>query len=192
MPLIKPESSIQNRRGDWIQTSSGIQFWPLDPCVQEVNVEDIAHSLALLCRFNGHCRRFYSVAEHCVHVASLLPPSLQRIALLHDASEAYIADIPMPIKGSLIGYKEIEHRLMQVIGERFGFLWPMPKEVKEADSILLATEKLALMGAQPAPWHPLPPPLDKKIIKGWPPKKAEKKFLDTFYKLGTTTLKCGR
>jgi uncharacterized protein len=168
------------RRGDWIQTYTGVQFWPLDPRPEEVKIEDIAHSLALLCRFNGHCNRFYSVAEHSVHASRLLPPEYRLWGLLHDASEAYIADIPMPVKRNLPEYKEIESNLMQVITIHFGLPWPMPSEVKHVDSMMLATEKVALMGKDPAPWHQMPEPTDPQLIKGWMPDEAKKIFLEEF------------
>jgi len=63
------------RNGDWIQTFSGLQFWPLDPRPDEINIEDIAHALSLQCRFGGHCNRFYSVADHSIHVSMLVENS---------------------------------------------------------------------------------------------------------------------
>ncbi|MBF0612521.1 MAG: hypothetical protein HQL55_15470, partial [Magnetococcales bacterium] len=78
---------------NWIQTFTGRQFWPLAPVLEHIHVQDIAHALSLLCRFNGHCQKFYSVAEHSLHVATILPPELAGWGLLHDASEAYLADL---------------------------------------------------------------------------------------------------
>jgi uncharacterized protein len=167
------------RKGDWIQTYTGIQFWPLEARPEEILIEDIAHSLSLLCRFNGHCNRFYSVAEHSIHVANLLPQEFKMWGLLHDATEAYIADIPMPLKRNLPDYKTIENDLMRVVASRFGLLWPMPQEVKHFDSVLLATEKVVLMGKEPAPWHMMPEPVNSDIIQGLNPGDAEELFLET-------------
>lgn len=108
------------RRGDWIQMHSGIAFWPMDPRADEVRLEDIAHSLSLLCRFGGHCSRFYSVAEHSVHVARLCSPEVALWGLLHDASEAYVVDLPRPIKRQLPEYAEIEGLVQFAIAEHFG------------------------------------------------------------------------
>ena len=83
------------RNGSWLQTYTGIQFWPLDPRPEEIDIQDIAHALSLLCRFNGHCQRFYSVAEHSVHVSTILAPEFGLWGLLHDAAEAYLSDIPV-------------------------------------------------------------------------------------------------
>ena len=174
------------RKGDWIQTFTGIQFWPLDPRPEEIVIEDIAHALSLLCRFNGHCKRFYSVAEHSVHVERLLSPEMKLLGLLHDASEAYIADIPSPVKRNLPDYKKIETNLLRAIAERFGLLsWPMSSEVKHADAVMLATEKVALMGKEPAPWHKMPDPVDVGMIQCWGPSEAEEEFLMTFNALTT-------
>lgn len=60
------------RRGDWIQVYSGIQFWPIDPRPEEILVSDMAHSLAQQCRFTGHTREFYSIAQHCCLVHDLI------------------------------------------------------------------------------------------------------------------------
>jgi hypothetical protein len=89
-----------DRKGSWQQTFTGRQFWPCDPRPEDVCLEDIAHHLALMCRFGGACRVFYSVAEHSVRVAELVwdrtngDREAALAGLLHDASEAYLVDIP--------------------------------------------------------------------------------------------------
>src|SRR5579859_7012785 len=131
----------------WIETFSGKKFHLLEPQPDEICIEDIAHALSNQCRYTGHTRRFYSVAEHSVHV-SLLAVHYQLDGLLHDASEAYICDLARPVKMlTPVGkpYYEIEDRIMRVIAEKFGFTWPPPKEVKEADNIMLLSEKDQLM-----------------------------------------------
>jgi uncharacterized protein len=138
---------MTERKGDWIQTYSGAQFWPLDPRADEIDLIDIAAALSKLCRYGGHCKRFYSVAEHCVLMARMMPRQLRREALLHDASEAYLVDIPRPIKPSLGGYAEIEHGLMLVIGKKYGFAWPVCAEVKAADNAMLHDEMLQNMAS---------------------------------------------
>lgn len=158
------------RKGDWMQTYTGRQFWPMDPRPEEVCIEDIAHALSLQCRFAGHCREFYSVAEHSVRVARVLrdrghSPVVQLMGLLHDASEAYLVDVPRPLKPYLKGYRPAEDAVMAAICERFGLRglddWPF---IKEADNILLATEARDLMGPPPAPWAEMPPPLWETIV----------------------------
>lgn len=143
-------SNSKVRKGDWIQTYSGIQFWPLDPRPEEIVLEDIAHALSNLCRFGGHCLKFYSVAQHSLHVAQ---QSLPIAGLLHDATEAYLIDVPRPIKRNLDGYAAIEERLAYVVSERFGVdLVNLPHAVKDADERMLRTEKRDLLKAAPAPW----------------------------------------
>ena len=66
--------AVSARKGDWMQTYTGRQFWPIDPRANEVHIEDIAHALSMMCRYNGHCRTFYSVAEHSVLVSQHVPP----------------------------------------------------------------------------------------------------------------------
>jgi hypothetical protein len=113
------------RLGDWQETYNGIKFWSLDPRPEEVDIYDIAHALANICRYNGHCHKFYSVAQHSVFAAMEANDAGYDIevvlaALMHDASEAYICDIPRPIKPYLTNYKEIEEHLMACIWEKLG------------------------------------------------------------------------
>jgi hypothetical protein len=104
---VQKEVESMGRKGDWIQTFTGKQFWPLDPRPDEVYIEDIAHALGNICRFNGHCLRFYSVAEHCFHVSHKVVPGLALMGLLHDAAEAYVCDVVRPVKPYLKEYKKI-------------------------------------------------------------------------------------
>jgi hypothetical protein len=169
------------RIGDWMQTFTGIQFWPLDPRVEEICIEDIAHSLANQCRFAGHVREFYSVAQHSVLVARLVPQEFKLWALLHDASEAYLVDLPRPVKRhSRMGeeYREIESRVMLAVCERFGLPPLMPACVHAADDVLLMTEKRDLMGhhAHLPKWRETAAPMPE-YIGPWAPQAAELIFL---------------
>ncbi|MBW1879778.1 MAG: phosphohydrolase [Deltaproteobacteria bacterium] len=149
---------------DWIQTYTGQRFRPLEPEPSAIRIEDIAHSLSLLCRFNGHCRVFYSVAEHSVRVSHAVPPETALVGLLHDAAEAYLSDLPRPFKRWLPAFEEAEDHLLQVILEHFDEPWPLPDEVLRADDVLLATEMRDLMGEPPAPWGLRQEPLDEHIV----------------------------
>ena len=173
------------RKGDWMQTYTGAQFWPLDPRADEVRFEDIAAALSKLCRYGGQTIRFYSVAEHCVHVASKAPDWLKRDALLHDASEAYLCDIIRPIKSHLANYLEIEARLEGVIAERFGLFWPMNPEIKRLDTAILADERDQVMAPPPAPWPQIPgiDPLGV-TLRFWTPAQAQYEFTTAFYRYG--------
>lgn len=140
------------RQGDWIETYSGIKFWPLDPQPREVNLIDIAHALAMLCRANGHCATFYSVAQHSLNVSNELAylgysAQVQLLGLLHDASEAYLSDITRPVKKHLPEYIAMERQLQTTIFQAFS-LFPTETEleiVSQADNTLLAHEVRTLM-----------------------------------------------
>lgn len=184
-----------------MQTYTGRQFWPCDPLPEDVCIEDIAHSLALQCRFAGHCLEHYSVAEHSVRVMRVVVDTVngptgadftaaQRRwsilgALLHDASEAYCVDVPRPLKPFLTNYREIEDGVTAAIEAWAGLpvgacsmTW-----VKRADEILLMTEARDLMSAPPVPWsfakdvayEPLP-----DVIVPWGWEVAERRFLGAF------------
>lgn len=179
------------RVGNWSQTFTGLQFWPCDPRREDVRVEDIAHALALQCRFAGHCRVPYSVAEHSVRVAEWVwdetsgDRRASLAALLHDASEAYCVDVPRPLKPYLTGYREIEHGVMHVIEAWAGLPVGACEApiVKRADEVLLMTEARDLMGPAPAPWTfaqgaravPL-----RETIAPWGWQRAEAAFLEKF------------
>lgn len=172
-----------SRKGAWIQTYTGIQFWPMDPRPEEIDIRDIAHALSMLCRFNGHCQSFYSVAEHCVHVSSIVAPENQLWGLLHDAAEAYLSDIPRPIKQVLPDFKRFEDHLLTVIAKRFSLPVNIPEGVHQADNVLLATEKNSIMGEEPAPWMDLPDSLDPAMIQCLVPGEAEVFFLERYREL---------
>lgn len=186
---------------NWIRTFTGRQFWPLGPRVEEIFIEDIAHALSLVCRYTGHCREFYSVAEHSVRVSfqvqklylklDLSPGRFERArvvalcGLLHDASEAYIADVSRPVKHSATFgpiYKAIEANLEAQINRRFRLPAMLPL-VKEVDNRMLATEMRDLMSVRPE-WAYEAACLDHKI-KPWTPAQAEEVFLYRFHALNS-------
>jgi hypothetical protein len=112
-----------------------------EPRPDMICIEDIAHALSNLCRFGGHTQDFYSVADHCIRTQNHFKDPMDRMmALMHDASEAYLMDFPRPIKNEMPVYKQIEDRLMEAIAQRFNFNWPMTREVKEADEYMLHYE----------------------------------------------------
>lgn len=133
---------------NWILTRTGVRFDLLNPTPDMIRPEDIAFALARICRFNGHTRGHYSVAEHSIRVAALVPAEHQLAALLHDAPEAYIGDVSSPLKALLPEYREIEQRIWSAICQRFGISTELPQCIKQADLIMLATERRDLM-----PYH---------------------------------------
>lgn len=128
-----------------IRTFSGIYINVFEPTLEMICIEDIAHALSHQCRFGGHLSEFYSVAQHSMLCTDLVEDNFKLQTLLHDASEAYLLDIPSPIKQGLSDYKKIEHNLMLLIAEKFNFKYPLDKEVKEVDSHLLNWEWNTLM-----------------------------------------------
>lgn len=169
-----------------ILTSTGKWFDVLKPDPSQIDLQDIASALSKLCRFGGHCRKFYSVAEHSILTAELMRQHrssdlmLIRWALLHDASEAYVVDIPRPAKRQLSEYIKIEDAIQRAIAERFDLPWPMPEEVHDVDNNILSLELRAYMPEQPE--HLLPPLPAMRLRDGLPtvplsPINAEKSFL---------------
>ena len=132
----------------YLSTYTGKKFYPYDPRPEQICIEDIAHGLSMLCRFAGQCRFFFSVAEHSIAVAHLLPANLKLFGLLHDASEAYLADLPRPVKAGLPEYRAIETNVERVIAEKLELPFPMPPEVKAADQAPLKDEVFSFFGAQ--------------------------------------------
>ena len=126
----------------WIQLHSGKRMFPLAPTPEMISIEDIAHALSNICRFAGHCREFYSVAQHSVMVSVHVSRKNLMWGLLHDAAEAYLCDIPTPIKksGMIDGYADLEQSILQCVADRFGLEWPVPEEIRKVDTILLNTE----------------------------------------------------
>lgn len=156
----------------WTQTHSGKAWNTLDPEPMDVHLRDIAVSLSRQCRFNGHCRRFYSVAEHCIHITGAIYDEtgdgrLALYGLLHDAAEAYIGDIVQPLKGQLPAIKSIERINLRAILTGLGIDWTHyvlhEATIIDYDLRMLATEKRDLMAPEPRPWRSLPDPFVIKL-----------------------------
>jgi len=177
--------------GPFIQTVSGRRFNPLDPDPAQIDIEDVATALAHQCRFGGHTRVFYSVAQHSCLAADLVGErggtrGDALWALLHDASEAYLVDLPHPIKHrSELGrlYAAAEDGLQAAICERFGLPAEPPALLKPVDRALLATERREVASEA---WHW--PELDGFTalplrIDAWPPERARDEFLARYERL---------
>lgn len=149
----------QERVGDYVRVKSGNHFYVLDPRPEDITVNDIAHSLANLCRFTGHGDRFYCVGEHsilCARAARKLGYStLQQLyCLLHDASEAVMNDLARPVKQNIPQYKEIEDNVMAVMWKVVGLPKPTEEDykiVKLMDNTLLVNEMEQLMSRDDIP-----------------------------------------
>jgi hypothetical protein len=178
-----PDSDVIPDRGAWMQTYSGGRFFPFDPRPEEVDIIDIAHALSFQPRYTGHCSRHYSVAEHSILVSELVPPEDALAGLLHDATEAYLADLSRPVKrilGSSNLYFELEDRVAAVIFKKYG-VTHMPTSVKEADIAICLAEKRKLL-ARAEHWD-IPFPEPKVSILAMPPVAARALFIRRFCQL---------
>lgn len=154
---------------DRIRTRSGIYIDPFNPKLEEIDIEDIAHSLSMIPRFGGHTFRHYSVAQHSIWVSTHCSPENALEGLIHDATEAYLIDIPTPIKYRLPDYKSLEEIMMKAVYEKYGLQYPVHQEVKHWDRAALEYE-----------WHNCV--LEDKA-KCLSPEDAKSLFLNTFYQL---------
>jgi hypothetical protein len=177
------------RFGDWQLTARGRLMWPLDPRPDEIDIRDIAHHLARICRWGGAVTDYYSVAEHSVMLARHFcidqERGLARWALLHDAAEAYLGDIVRPLKPYFYEAQKFEGYLERMIWQRFGLDGDLPDEVKRADTAILGDERDQLFGETSA--H-----AERKregetglglVLRQWGPKRATEEFLCLFGQL---------
>lgn len=178
--------SYEHPRCGWMQTASGLVFVPAAPTPDTITIGDIAASLSKLCRFGGHCSEFYSVAEHSVLVSLAVPREFALQGLMHDATEAYVVDVPRAVK-QMLGdvYAQAEARVWQVIAAKFGLPLALDPSVKRADDAVLLAEKEVLMRGGPTNmpdgW-PAVEPADVPVV-GYGPSYARDLFLRRFHAL---------
>jgi hypothetical protein len=173
----------------YIVTYTGKQFWLLKPKIEDICIEDIAHSLSMQCRWTGHTKYHYSIAQHCYYCSLLGPENEALERLMHDASEAYMGDMNRPLKHYTEAgpaYRRQENVVQGVIGECFGLAPIEPRSVHDADQTMLYTEKsqlITMVGfGMSDPWGDVPVS-DNIIIEEWTPAFAEKVFLKRFEEL---------
>jgi len=145
----------------------------MDP--ESICIEDIAHGLSMTARFGGQLDGFLSVAQHCCMVASYVDDEYKLAALLHDASEAYLGDMPSPFKKLMPEFKDYENVLMLIIAEKYGFDFPLHKSVKAADYKMLGVEWMECV-------------VKKNTAFYWTPKQAKERFLELFEKFERSKL----
>lgn len=183
------------RKGMGFQTYTGGVFFPLDPKPEEVNIEDIARALSHVCRYGGHIRKFYSVAQHSVYVAQLCRDKwLKGWFLLHDAPEAYMGDVVRPLKKDVFfgeqSYTQKENELMDVIAQALHLPVPYPDpekmwaDIHDADNAVLLAEKRDLIGTindvvwKAWQYNHITPYI--QVIEPWDPDTAMEIFLDEY------------
>jgi hypothetical protein len=182
------KSTRWSSEGRHIRTFTGRLIDPCAPDPAKIHIDDIAHALSLACRFLGHTDCFYSVAQHSVLVSELVPPPDALWGLLHDAAEAYLCDLPAPIKQApgMWFYRSAEALLGRAVACRFGLPPEMPESVKLADRAVLATEFRDVTTAGETAWIVAEcgcEPLENIHILRWPPAVAEDRFLRRFWEL---------
>lgn len=177
----------------WIETWTGRRVYPTRPDIRSIYLEDVAHGLSNNCRYNGQSR-FYSVAEHSVHLADWclargLVPLVAMNALLHDAAEAYLPDVPTPIKCLFPLFSDCEDRLLQTIFQALGVRFlegALRGQIKGADLRIVLNEREAAMPRHSGDnlWNVEElEPLEDVQIHCWPPDEAEDNFLSCFREL---------
>ena len=184
-----------DRVGEWMRTSTGGRFYPLDPRPEEIDILDIANGLALGCRYAGQGRidRFYSIAEHSVLLARYVYeryPSVPKVALvvaLHDAAEGYLTDLPRAVKHAVGSpYSTMEDEIETMIWEKYGVAAEATNNkqfIKDLDRRIVPLEKNFIM-SNPRPWaYDKFEPLEGVAIKCWSPERARFEFMKVFDEL---------
>lgn len=137
------------RIGDWMEIHGGSILYPLDPRAEEYNIQMVAASLSKQCRYAGHCKGFYSVAEHSILVSYCVPIQDALEGLLHDATEAGCVDVPKPMKVGMPDYNAIEAKHWPAVVKAFKLQKELPKSVMQADVEVLLAEKEQIMWGLP-------------------------------------------
>jgi len=170
--------------GPRIQLVNGAYVDLSDLDVGLISVLDVAHALSHICRFTGHARKFYSVAEHCVVASYQSEPEAAYDALMHDCAEALLGDVSSPLKGLLPDYRRLEAEIERRLSEHFRFNYPFSPLVQEVDLRMLATEREQLLKPTREKWavlaHVKPYPI---TLEGWPPERAKQEFIDRYLDL---------
>lgn len=185
----EPQPNAVWGNGGWMQTFSGKPFVVMDPKPEMISATDIAHSIAMQCRYNGHVKFFYSVAEHCLLTSYMVPAEDALWALLHDATEAYVGDMVRPLKRSMPDFVAAEDRVMEAIAIHFGLDLParMPESVRQADNLILMDERAALLTAPPQAWEHEAEPAGMEIV-GYSPAIAKELYLSRLEELTDTEI----
>ena len=155
-------------------TFSGGRFWPLDPRPEDISIYDVAHSLAMMCRFNGHCIKFYSIAEHSCHIYDKTSKKNKRWAILHDAPESFVGDMVNPLKKFMPEFRTAEDKIMDLFCEKWGMPKKMPEEVHRLDRAIVRDEIVNMKTH--GDWS-IPQEGIGAKIQCWSPERAEEEFL---------------
>lgn len=172
------------KKDEYIRTFTGKKFHIFNPKAEEVDLKDISHSLSMQCRFNSHTPCFYSVATHSIIGSKLISKPFKKEFLGHDMAEGYTGDCVTPIKRRLKAWYALEEKIERVINKKFNLPYPMSKEVKAMDNLMLRMELVYLMGCDNELDENFPltkKQFMKEVKKS--NKKIEKQFFKRFKKL---------
>lgn len=175
---------MEERHGGFITTYTGKTFYPLDPRPEDIDINDVIHGLSHQCRFAGHSTTFYSVGQHSVLVSLMCLQDDALWGLLHDAAEAYLIDVPSPLKKmpEFEAYRKAEKKLMEVICDVFGLPHDEPKSVKDADKRMFVTEARDLTMTSGRSWATSAEPYEFHI-QPWTPEYTRAKYLSRLHEL---------
>jgi 5'-deoxynucleotidase YfbR-like HD superfamily hydrolase len=182
------DANGNDKQKAYIGTYTGKQFYLLEPRLEDIDIQDIAHGLAMQCRWTGQCKFHYSIAQHSVYCSLLGPPEEAFDRLMHDAPEAYIGDLNRPLKHYTeagVAYRRQEAIIQEAIATRFGYSVVEPKSVKLADNSMLYAEKDQLLNLEfeeAENWDRYDED-NGIIISQWTPEQAKQRFLDKFAEL---------
>ena len=174
----------------WIQTFTGKTFDFKSIEDNKISISDIAHALANQCRFNGHTQGFYSVARHSIVMAKIMleqgKDEEALIALMHDATEAYVGGMVKPLKNLIPEFERFEQQVWELIARRYELPYELPESVKSLDLSMLKLEREKLLGPHPAEWAALENAIDiSDLVSGYAlcsnPESDERDFLMLFY-----------
>lgn len=174
-----------------IKVAAGHYFDLMNPDPEAVELKSIAAALSKTCRYGGHCPRFYSVAEHCIHAANLAHNDgyvgvLLQSILLHDAAEAYIGDMVKPLKVNLPEFQKVEDRIASAIEVAFGVdFGHWHSFIKHYDWVLMKAEKLAFWPNDNIDWTGFEQVAVRPVnFQYWGPDEAEKNFIELAHAIG--------
>lgn len=165
----------------YIRTSSNKIFNYLDLENSQIDIDDIATALSFIPRWLGHTNKFYSVAQHCCWCADHTEGNRLE-ALMHDATEAYLSDLPSPLKALLPDYQNMEKNVSIVLAIKFGFDYPYSIETHEVDKKALQIERIFIKGLDKN-YEPLENKVNINAFEYWSSEKAKEEFLKRFKNL---------
>jgi hypothetical protein len=191
-----PKEVTHAREESWVQTYNGVQFRPFAPHPSAILIEDIAHSLSMQVRWNGHLKVFFSTAQHCVNVSHHVPPGCEFWGLMHDGDEYIVGDMCSPIKCFMQEFREVEDGIAHAIRTRFNIPYDeyIRAEVKKIDTWMAFQEgrthlkhpELIDFWQIREPDYTPSVPLD---LRPWTPKQAKRRFLARFREITRQQMK---